>query len=98
MALKNSITGEYHKVVDLVPSPLLEETTIMVEAYANEEHRQNGDSEFLKHQDLSVDLKTTLKEVALKHVYDDSLGYNNMIVALYNHVKSLPEYEGWVDC
>jgi len=98
MALKNK-EGNYFRITDYEYSPLLSETHIMLEVYSSEEHRQSGDTNFLKHYELSINLKESLSFVLMNHSYDSELSEdNNFKVAIYNHIKTLDEYKDFEDC
>ena len=108
MALKSTITGEYHKIeLDEVHgiNYQIETSTILIRVFENEVHRtevrNNSDEELLfkKSYLKRVMFSSNIIDILLDGSKDINLStVNNFKTAVYLYLKTLPEYNNYVDC
>ena len=102
MALKNA-NGNYYKLeLDTITEQIInvDFSMLMFKVYVDEAHRDSGDTEFVKSHNMNV---SVLSEESIRHMlsyeYDtEKSAVNNLISSMYDYAKTLPEFEGFVDC
>lgn len=105
MALRNVITGEYYKVIIRDDEPMIEKDRVLIRIFENEtyrdEVRNNNDTDIpfrisiFYHITLNKDIRQILLEASW-NISENLI--SNYLTAIYNYLKTLPEYVNFVDC
>ena len=100
MALKNTASGEYHKIEYEEDHNMLEDDRVMVEVYEDTDHRTAGDTDFQKSYKKHVlFVDKTIKGILCEYTNDvGKTETDNYKTAVYGHIKALDVYDGFEDC
>jgi len=101
MALLNKQNDNYIKIIiEEEPMHDLNIQQVLVEIFENTTHRENGNTSFQKsyHKHIQISIDTNIVEILMKSDWtEDESWINNYKIALYLYIKTLSEYEDYID-
>ena len=100
MALLNEQNENYIKIIIEEESMHdLNIQQVLVEIFENTVHRENGNTEFQKSYYKHIQLDINVIEILMKSNWvEDENWIDNYKTSMYLYIKTLPEYEDYVNC